>query len=331
MMTATFNAVPTSCIIPVGTSTCPITLDWNVTNPIGLTTAVTRDGTAGNLYTGHTNPGQIVDVPYKVAGTVIYRLYNNSIEVAPSLSITVGCSGGPTKWDTTNLVCADPQVGSATITGDYGYIIPPETTSNIEFSCINSDRYEVVKDPSGTPVSFASALLPAPGTGLVKVPLFVGGNYSVICKQGSAESIPEIRLFNPPPPPLASIIINATPKTIDMSGQTVLTWSFQYPLPACTLTASPVCSNNICNQSQLDAAAALMTTISTKTTDANDPSGSRPITTAITTYAPGHGTPEFKAMGKKTFDIVHSTNFTIDCGGGVKASTIVRVTNKNEQ
>jgi hypothetical protein len=74
-----------------------------------------------------------------------------------------------------------------------------------------------------------------------------------------------------------------------------------------------------------------MNTITAGTTDSNDPSGSRPIATAIQSLASGHGAPEFKAMGKKTFDVVHSTNFTIDCGGGNKASTIVRVTNNNEQ
>lgn len=334
MMTATFNANPTSCLIPAGQGTCPITLDWNVTLPTGATTAVTRDGTPGNLYTGHSNPGQIENVPYEADGTVVYRLYNNSIEIAPpGLSIGVGCAGGPTKWDTLNKLCSDPQVGSAKINGDYGYpTTPPASTSSVEFSCIGSDRYEVRKTPAGANTLFASALLPAPNySGLIDVPVTLTDNYAVICKQGTIESTPEVRFFSAPPPPVATLSINATPKTIDIGGKTTLSWSIQWTLPTCTLTASPVCANNICSQSQLDAATALMTTITTGSTDANDPSGpNRSITSAIRSAAPGHELDQ-KAMGKRTFDVIHSTNFTIDCGGTNKASTIVRVTNNNEQ
>jgi hypothetical protein len=335
IMTATFNANPTTCIIPAGQSTCPITLDWNVVNPAGPTTAVTRDGTPGDLYTGDSNPGQIENVPYEADGVVVYHLYNNSIEIDPSLtiSISVGCAGGPSKWDTVSGICSDPQVGSAIINGDFGYpVLPPAVTTSIEFNCIGSDNYEIRKTPAGANTLFASSTFTNGYSGLIDVPITVSDNYAVICKKGTVASTPEIRFYTPPPPPVATVSINATPKTIDIGGKTVLTWSVQWPIPACTLTATAVCANNNCSQSQIDAATALSTTITSGSTDANDPSGpNRLISTAITTYAPGHGPPEYKALGKKTFDVIHSTNFTLNCGGTNKASTVVRVTNNNEQ
>jgi hypothetical protein len=246
MMTGSFNANPTSCLIPAGQGTCPITLDWNVINPTGATTAVTRDGTMSELYTGHSNPGQIENVPYEADGTVVYRLYNNAIETAPSLSIAIGCKVD-LQNGTLNSLCSDPQVGSATINGDYGYnITPPAVVPSIEFSCIGSDRYEIRKAPAGANTLFASGLLPSNGyLGLTDVPVILSDNYAVICKQGNIASVPTLVFYNSPPPPVATISINATPKTIDTGGKTTLTWSIQYPLPACTLTASSVCENNI--------------------------------------------------------------------------------------
>ncbi len=99
-MSGTLSAAPLSCTVGAGNSTCSVTLSWNVLNRTGPTTAVTRDGTPGDLYTGHTNPGQAIDVPYESDGNVIYRLYNNSIELT-TRSVGVSCLGS-TAWNGTS-------------------------------------------------------------------------------------------------------------------------------------------------------------------------------------------------------------------------------------
>ena len=333
MMNGWLTTAPTSCVVPTGASACnnDINLTWGVTNPVNPITAVTNNG-GGTTYNGHNSPplGQLTSVPFRYDGAggslpVTYYLYNNSV-MLQSQQITVSCSAGANKWDTINNVCADPSV-SAGIVGDYGYGSP----SGISFSCLNSTTYEIRKDPAGANTLFDSGAY----TGPKVVPLVSSATYSVICKHGSVSASQPV-FYNSPPPPAVTISVNATPKTIDAGGKSTISWDITFPplAPLCTLTAKPVCANNVCTAEQTAAAAALNTVIANGTTDPNDPSGSnRPITDpavgAISTPVPGN--PNHKALGKKTFDVQSTTDFVVNCGNGNTATTRVRVASSNEQ
>ena len=327
IMSGTIGAAPISCLIATGASTCVTHLNWTTVNPVSYS-AVTRDGTPGELYKGPPNTAadQVTNVPFEADGTVIYRLYNNTLEL-DSTSVGVGCaSGGPEKWDTDNNVCADPIVISVKVNGMY-YNNP----GSIEFVCSNSDSYSLIRDLSGANEVISSGTYTTKKT----VPVTISDNYTVFCKHGSVSSAPSTVRYDSPPPPSPVIFINATPKTMDFQGKSAVNWVIQFPEIACSLKAKPVCTNDVCSQAQTDAAAVLNNTIATENTDTNDQGngngGTRAIQTAINTIAPGHEETDWKALGKKTFTVTKSTDFTIDCGGGNTATTRVRITNSNEE
>lgn len=325
-MTGILNASPISCLIATGASTCTTHLSWSTTNPVG-TSAVTRDGTPGNLYTGNDNADQITNVPFDIDGAIVYRLYNNALEL-DATSVNVACAaGGSDRWDTTNSMCADPTVVSVVVNGTYGY----GGAGSLDIVCANSDTYSVVRDLSGDNELIDSG----PYTTATNTPLTVSDNYSVFCKHGSVSSSPTTVRYDTPPPPSSLIFINATPKTMDFQGKSAVNWVIQYPEAACALTAYPVCTGGVCSQAQLDAAAVLNTVISTENTDTDDQGngggGLRSIAEAVNTIAPGHEETDWKALGKKTFTVTKSTDFTIDCGNNNTATTRVRITNSNEE
>jgi hypothetical protein len=282
-----------------------------------------------DLYTGNSG-NQTTNVPYEADGAVIYRLYNNANEVAMT-TVTVSCAAGPANWDTVNGKCADPQVGSVVVTGDY-YNNP----GSLDFTCINSDRYQVIRDPSGVNVVISSGIYSGPKS----VPVSIEDNYQIVCKKGSVQATQTVIYHYPAPS--ATISVDAYPKTISPGGKSTLSWSISFPVAACALTALPVCTNGICSQAQSQSATALNYIIATQQTDAplgNSGNGgsltsalvSRSISSAIRNIAPGHTTTDFKALGQKSFTITNSADFVIDCGGGKRASTRVRVVNSNEQ
>ena len=337
VMNGWLSATPASCVVPTGASACnnDINLTWGVTNPVNYT-AITLTPPAGSpeIPVADNNPpgGMNVSVPYRDNGTggsfpVKYFLYNNIVELGVQ-TINVSCAAGANKWDTTpalsgGQICADPQVGLAEIVGKFGYSSP----SGIRFSCLNSTTYEVIKNPGSSPVTVASGNYTVP----VTTPLTETTNYVAICKHGSVSATSNVLLYESASSlPAATVSVNATPKTVDKGGKTTLSWSINHPpLTGCTLTATAVCTNNDCTSDPdaVTAAGILSGVITSGTTDTNDPAGSRLITLAVS----DPDTSTFKATGKKTFDIQRSTNFTINCGGTNKASTIVRVTNSNEQ
>ncbi len=326
IMTGALNASPISCLIATGASTCTTHLSWSTTNPVG-TSAVTRDGTPGNLYTGNDNADQITNVPFDIDGAIVYRLYNNALEL-DTTSVNVACAaGGSDRWDTTNSMCADPTVVSVVVNGTYGY----GGAGSLDIVCANSDTYSVVRDLSGDNELIDSG----PYTTATNTPLTVSDNYSVFCKHGSVSSSPTTVRYDTPPPPSSLIFINATPKTMDFQGKSAVNWVIQYPEAACALTAYPVCTGGVCSQAQLDAAVVLNNVIDTENTDADDQGngggGPRSITDAVNTIAPGHEETDWKALGKKTFTVTKSTDFTIDCGNNNTATTRVRITNSNEE
>jgi hypothetical protein len=232
---------------------------------------------------------------------------------------TATCVAGPTNWDTIGSVCADPQV-SASIPNDYF------TPANFDFTCSGSKSWELYNSDLNTLVSSgASALLTFSKSILLPA---VQGNYQVHCKHGSVEATQTVFYHYPANQPI--VIIDAYPKTLSTAGTSLVNWNITFPIAACTLTATAVCTNNVCTQSQTDAAEAINRTIATENTDLNDPNTSRPIPSTVNDFAPGHKTTDHRALGRKTFGISKTTDFTVDCGSGKKATTRIRVANSNE-
>jgi hypothetical protein len=326
-MSGTLNANPSSCTVATGASTCNTILSWTTTNPIG-TSAITRDGTAGNLYTGNNNTGQQTAVPYEVDGSVIYRLYNNAAELA-STTVSVSCAAGASNWDTIGSVCADPQVGPVTVVGDY--LINP---GSIDFSCINSDHYSLIKNPGAGQTIIRNNLA---YSGPVSVPVTDEANYQIICSHGSVDAFRTVMYHYPAP--AATIFIDAYPKTVNPGGKSSVVWRVNFPTNACVISAKAVCANNICSSTQEVAASTINQILSSGTVDAdtlgavgtNQSADTRTITAAVQNIAPGHTGTDYNAIGKKTFTFNSTIDFTIDCGNGKKASTRVRAASSNEQ
>lgn len=169
------------------------------------------------------------------------------------------------------------------------------------------------------------------------------GTYAASCSYTDGngtvwESTPFTIWFQPvPPPPVVSL--KASPTTVSAGSPTVLTWTVTYPgsvqVPArtCTLAATTVCSggHGNCNASQLASEVSVNAIIQASSTDVNDPTGVRKITTTALNIVPGYdmtandGDTDWKSSGKKTFMLDKSTDFMLNCGAEDDASQGVRV------
>ena len=234
-------------------------------------------------------------------------------------------------WDGTKCK-RGPQVVRILIEGQY----TPAAKLNVQ--CSESDSFTVLKDNN----VFLTSNIPS---SLVNVNQ--SGNYSVICTTGGANGYEsDIALVNyqtKPPNPL--IRLRASPTTLPSGGgRAVLNWDVLYPgevqVPdpvVCTLSASPVCTNNTCSQSQINEANIVDQALANPaTTDANDPGGANRI---INPTAINHvvnvnattGETDWRAFGKKTLNIKNTTNFLLECGGTIPSQQIrVKVTRSNE-
>jgi hypothetical protein len=226
-------------------------------------------------------------------------------------------------------VCADPQVGPVTVVGDY--LINP---GSIDFSCINSDHYSLIKNPGAGQTIIRNNLA---YSGPVSVPVTDEANYQIICSHGSVDAFRTVMYHYPAP--AATIFIDAYPKTVNPGGKSSVVWRVNFPTNACVISAKAVCANNICSSTQEVAASTINQILSSGTVDAdtlgavgtNQSADTRTITAAVQNIAPGHTGTDYNAIGKKTFTFNSTIDFTIDCGNGKKASTRVRAASSNEQ
>lgn len=324
--TATLDATPRTCSITLGYGTCPVSFTWTTTNPI-TTSQVDPDlnpldnlpGPTSSLSNGTT---ETLNVRRTGPTGQVFWVYNNSLPlVGTNVTIVADCSPS-TQWDTTNSVCADPQVSNPSASGQHYYSSPEA----INFVCTNSTHYKLTKGATTYgpyayvgPVSFDTSL---PGRG--------SGNYNIYCIHGSIESSPYPQAYDSTAPAIPDIFIDAYPKTINANGKSVISWSITRPrlgAPFCEMTASAVCTNGSCTQAQTQAAQQLQNTINTGKID-----GSNTITIvdAVKSIAQGQVGTDAKALGKKTFTASTTADFTITCGAQ-SATTRVRVANSKEQ
>ena len=241
-----------------------------------------------------------------------------SIDVCPSNTPVLNRDG---------VTCQASPTSFTTFTGQY--------TSNGKFVVVgqNVDFCEVTRNG----VSIKDGMSP------LTVNFSTAGTYRAYCSYTDANSVVHtsipfvINYSTTPPPPVVSL--KASPATVSAGSPTVLTWTITYPgsvqVPArtCTLVATTVCSggHSNCNTSQLAAKVAVNAIIQASSTDVNEPTGVRKITTTALNIVPGYdmtandGDTDWKSSGKKTFMLDKSTDFMLNCGAEDDASQGVRV------
>ncbi|MEZ0209093.1 MAG: CARDB domain-containing protein [Candidatus Paceibacterota bacterium] len=193
-------------------------------------------------------------------------------------------------------------------------------TGSLSFSCNYSFTYSIIRD-GVTLVDNASY------TGAITYPITVEGNYSMVCLNG-ALSDTEVVYYDPTVIVPTNLSLTATPRSISTNEKVTLQWSITDPDTSCRIVATPICTGT-CDATRINAASALQSILDTSSTDSNDPFGaSRTMTSALRTpYAVG-GT---KAQGKKTLQVLYTTDFKLQCGAAQASTTIrVLVTSKNE-
>lgn len=316
-MTGTLTTPSPTCTMTLGQGTCNQSFTWTTTNPVG-TSQVVADGALGPNSTPANNDTQTLALK---RGVNTLRLYNNSSDLAQAV-VTADCSLNTT-WDTINSVCADPEVGPVDVSGQHYYTTPEA----ISFTCSNSTHYKVIK--SGPPdVTFGPYVYAGP-VQFSMAPVGRGtGNYSISCIHGSVESVPTSKYYDSSAPVTSYVSIDAYPKTINAKGKSAISWSVTSPTAGCKLEVKAVCKNNICSTVETQAAESIQTIVNTGYVDN---SSSILIKNAVKTIAAGQTGPDAKALGKKTFTIDYTTDFTVTCGGGKTATSRVRVANSQEQ
>jgi hypothetical protein len=311
--TGTLTSSVPSCVISTAASSCTTDLTWTTSGTTGVVEVTTNNPSATNpVFTGPSGGPSTTSITG--IGPTTFYLYNSSIELA-NTTVTTSCEGTNGGWDTVSGTCRDPEVVSATITGQY---YPPGT---LELTCNRSNSYSVtlngVTITSGAytvPITYNAITLP--------------GSYVIRCMYGSVSA--QVARPYDSFPPAAEVDLKIVPTTITEEDDVVVTWDTQYPTNACTLSARIVCANNACTASQLLEATKLNTILNSTTTDFNDPGTSRLLQNAIKQVRPGGVDVDWRAIGKKTLNIRYTTDFTYDCNG-VRSTRRVQVTKSEEQ
>lgn len=132
------------------------------------------------------------------------------------------------------------------------------------------------------------------------------------------------------PAPSAEIqSFNITPRTIPEDGLIKLTWIINNPTTSCQIVPEvqmPASCNASCQALRSAEEDVLIDELTTGYTNANDPYGSRLMTTALQTAASGT-----TARGEKSVRLKYSTSFTASCGTAfTPVKTLIYVTEKTE-
>jgi hypothetical protein len=116
----TLSVSTTTCYMPVGIGSCNVNLTWTTTAPIGLS-AVTRNNPAGTVFTGNNGTASTTSVSGSYPSTSYY-LYNNAVQIAPTVTVTPRCAAG-LYWDTGTAKCST--CGFTGCTGNGGSVSTP--------------------------------------------------------------------------------------------------------------------------------------------------------------------------------------------------------------
>ena len=201
----------------------------------------------------------------------------------------------------------------------------------ITVGCVNSDYYEV-RNSANAIIASANAT-----NGVVN--LTGEDTYKVICKQGGSTGTASREVLRTYSASMCLTQANgftATPVSLQSGGLSTLRWTITNPSASCTMTASPVCAGSgACSQARVAETDAINAGIANETilTDANDPNNIngiiRSVKDSVQTEAYNNGVAGL-GLGKKTFRLNYTTDFTVDCGGGALQKLRVLITNDNE-
>ncbi|MEN9337804.1 MAG: hypothetical protein RIQ41_118 [Candidatus Parcubacteria bacterium] len=133
-----------------------------------------------------------------------------------------------------------------------------------------------------------------------------------------------------PATPPSQLILNITPRSIERGGLISLSWSIKDPNTSCKLTADvqkPAVCDATCQTAVASASTTLNSTLSSGTTNANDPyGGNRLMSTALQTAV-----TSVYARGTKSVILDYTTTFNLSCGTTTSPiKSIIYVTDSNE-
>lgn len=328
-VTPTGNITSNTCPIATGASSCAMTVAWSTSHPEGVV-EVRRPYAGGSVLATSASGSVSATFPYQVTPYTL-DLYDTTMHTVPvdsysretkldSALFTATCGTGG--WDTFSGTCSDPRVTSIAVTGQW-YSSP----GTISFTCSNSDAYRVTNVDTNTPIS-SGVYDPVTGGSAA---VTTNGNYAVVCKKGNYAGPQSVVYYNAPPPPAPIVSLTTSPSILAKNGRSIIRWNAQYPTNLCTLTAKAVCTNDVCSASQTAFENAVNQILTASSTDSDDPSTSRLISTAVQTIAPGHTNTDWKALGKKTLTITSTIDLTYNCGGTSKETRRLKVIKNSEQ
>jgi hypothetical protein len=311
--------MPSTCIIPSSTASCPATVSWTTTNAT-TTVTVGRDYDNNSVIPGGTGTSGSTNVNFSPVGSYTLNLRHDG-RTLDSKTIAVSCETN-SNWN--GSVCEEdpPAVENAVLLNNNS------NPGTLQFYCTNSTMYSIIR-AEGAISPFNIIDQPYVEPGPVEQQVTVAGSYSIICKD-AAESATVIKTYNSSPEAV-NLSINANPRTAKLGSVSTLTWSVDNPpqnAPLCAITASAVCAGGTCvsprDDVRIDDAEELTDEFAGGSrTDNNDPYGANRLISAALK------TPSTRASGKKTVLLQYTTDFTLTCGTKVE-KVRVQVSNDNE-
>lgn len=214
-------------------------------------------------------------------------------------------------------ICGDPEIIDPILEDNN------EVPGTITFSCDNASTWSILRTEG--PADGIFPIIDQPYTGPITQEVTTGGNYQVICSNGPVDDI--IIITYDPEPLDSSMSLVATPATAKRGTISTLFWTIANPDNTCALTATPVYPSGVGSDAGRDAAvAAINATLSDSSTrtDDNDPYGQVTLRNALRNERNGDN-----AVGKKSFTLEYTTDFTLTCQTTTK-KVRVNVTNVNE-
>ncbi len=311
--------MPSTCVIPSSSASCPATVSWTTTNATATVT-VGRDYDNNSVIPGGTGTSGSTNVNFSPVGSYTLNLRHDG-RTLDSKTIVASCETN-SNWN--GDVCAEdpPAVENAVLLNNNS------NPGTLQFYCTNATMYSIIR-AEGAISPFNIIDQPYVEPGPVTQQVTVAGSYSLVCKN-AAESATVIKTYNSSPEAV-NLSINANPRTAKFGSVSTLTWSVDNPpqsAPFCAITASAVCAGGTCvsprDDVRIDDAEELTDEFAGGArTDNNDPYGANRLISAALK------TPSTRASGKKTVLLQYTTDFTLTCGTKVEKVRI-QVSNDNE-
>jgi hypothetical protein len=308
------------CLISTGADTCQVQATWTSS---GATEPKIRNETSG--VTAYTNMATGVNQPITISypqSTYALRSGSGLGFVLDEETVRARCAVGG--YNTTSLLCVNPNVTSFNVTGQYY-----EAFGTFTLTCSGATSYEVTRTEGGGVVASGAYGSPRTFTNSQT------GNYSAVCINGNVRSSPIVIYYRSSPPPSPTILLQASPRTISKDSTSVLSWSLQHPKPDCELKAQVVCKQGECDQNQEAERVRLNGIFNTGNTDEDNDGNDllrRSIRDSLRTFPASRGDVDWTSAAKKALTLKYTTDFEISCPStNTMQSVRVQVTTTGER